>query len=66
LQKNGLFYVRTIDNFGLNASWQWTEHWTLTLGALRVTEHYASTNLNLDSNQVSITLSRKFNHLTFQ
>lgn len=64
--QNGQFYERNIDYFGLNAAWQWTEHWTLTLGISRVTEHYNSTALNLASNQVVATLSRKFNHISFQ
>jgi hypothetical protein len=57
---------RTVENFGLNASWQWTEHWTLTLAGSRVSERYQSLHLDLASNQIAATFSWKFNHLGFQ
>jgi hypothetical protein len=56
---------RKVENFGLNAAWQWTEHWTLTLAASRISERYQSFHLDLSSNQIAITLSRKFNHIDF-
>jgi hypothetical protein len=65
-QSRGPAVNRTVDYFGLNSSWQWTEHWTLTFAVSRVSEHFQSTNFNLTSNQAAITLSRQFNHFTFQ
>jgi hypothetical protein len=65
-QRQGASIDRTVDYFGLNASWQWTEHWTLTLGASRVTERYQSPHIDLASNQVAVTLSQRFNHIGFQ
>lgn len=65
-QQQGGSTDRTVNYFGLNTSWQWTEHWTLTLGASRVTERVQSPYLDLASNQIAITLSQKFNHINFQ
>jgi hypothetical protein len=57
---------RTVYYFGPSASWQWTEHCTVTLGASRLMERYQSSHIDLASNQVAVTLSRKFNHVSFQ
>jgi hypothetical protein len=57
---------RTVSYFALNSYWRWTEHWTLTFGASRVSEHYQSARYDLVSNQIAVTLSRRFNHLTFE
>jgi hypothetical protein len=65
-QGQGATIERTVNYLGLNAPWQWTEHWTVTLGASRVTERYRSPHLDLASNQVAVTLSRKFSHIRFQ
>jgi hypothetical protein len=57
---------RRVTYFALNSYWQWTEHWTVIFGASRVTERFQSNHVDLVSNQVQITLSRNFNHISFQ
>jgi hypothetical protein len=57
---------RHVDYFSLNASWLWTERWTLTLGASRITERIQALHIDLASNQIEATLSWKFNHIGFQ
>jgi hypothetical protein len=51
---------------GLNASWLWTEHLTLSMNASRVVEKIQPPNFNIASNELTITLSRQFNHITFR
>jgi hypothetical protein len=50
----------------LSAAWQWTEHWTLTMNASRVMDHYASTRFGIGSTGVSLELSRQFNWKSLQ
>jgi hypothetical protein len=50
----------------LNANWRWTEHWTATMGVSLVSERFHPAYPHLASNEVSITLSRQFNHIKFQ
>jgi hypothetical protein len=63
---------RTITFFAFHANWKWTEHLTLTLGVSRLAERTASPSsvinyfYNLASSEVSITLSKQFNRLSFQ
>jgi hypothetical protein len=57
---------RTPVRIACSASWRWTEHWTATLGAARVTERVRPPDADLASNEVTITLSRQFDHLKFQ
>jgi hypothetical protein len=64
--EGGQVVDRYVDYFGLNASWLWTEHWTLTLGASRITERIQALHIDLASNQIAATLSWKFNHVSFQ
>jgi hypothetical protein len=52
--------------FELSASWQWTEHWTASLTATRVMEHYVSPSIGIADSGVSINLSRQFNWKSFQ
>jgi hypothetical protein len=56
----------SVKYLGLSASWRWTEQLTLSIGASRVTEQVEPYNYNLASNELSITLSRQFNHIKFQ
>jgi hypothetical protein len=51
---------------GISASWRWTERWTATIGASYVTERYTPPSVNVSSSEVSITLSRQFDHIKFQ
>jgi hypothetical protein len=52
--------------FNLIANWRWTEHWTVSLGASRAAETVPSSHYNVASNEVTLTLSRTFNHIEFQ
>jgi hypothetical protein len=47
-------------DFGLSAAWLFTEKWTLTLRASRVTEKYTSPTINVGASGFSIQLSRHF------
>jgi len=49
----------------LNASWHWTELWVVTLTATRLSESYVGNPNLLASNEVILTLSRQFGHITF-
>jgi hypothetical protein len=52
---------------GVSASWRWTERWTTTIGASYVTEQYSPPRgSEVSSSEVSITLSRQFDHIKFQ
>jgi hypothetical protein len=55
----------TIKNLALSASWRWTEQLTLSMTASRVTERVQSPNYGLASSELTITLSRQFNHIKF-
>jgi hypothetical protein len=54
------------ENVSVSANWRWTEQLTLTLSASRVTERVRSPNYDLSANELTITLSRQFNHIEFQ
>ena len=62
----GQYADRNLNYLTLNATRQLTEHWTLDMAASRVTERYVSTGLGLTSNQITVTLTRKFNHISLQ
>jgi hypothetical protein len=51
---------------GLSANWGWTEHWTVTLSAARVSETVQLPHYTVASNEVTLSLSHRFNHLNFQ
>ncbi len=50
---------------GLAAYWRWTELWTVSLNASQIDEQFKSPNFKVASSEVSITLSRQFNHFVF-
>ena len=56
----------TVKYLGLSVSWLWTEHLTLTVNASRVEDKIQPPNYNLSSNELTITLSRQFNHIKFR
>ena len=56
----------SVQYLGLRSSWRWTEQLTLSLSASRVTEKIQSPNYNLSSKELTITLSRQFNHIKFR
>ena len=45
----------------LSAAWQWSEHWTVTMNASQVMEHYGTPNIAVASTGVSLQFSRQFN-----
>jgi len=65
-QLQGQVVIQTPKYLGITANWHWTEHWTVSLGASRVMERYSPPSVNVSSNEVSITLSRQFDHIKFQ
>jgi hypothetical protein len=54
------------ESLALSANWRWTELLTFTVSASRVTERVRSPNYDLSANELTITLSRQFNHIKFQ
>jgi hypothetical protein len=58
--------VRTPIDFNLSATYHLTEHWTATLSGTRVTERVQPGDENVASSEVSITLTRQFDHIKFQ
>jgi hypothetical protein len=65
-QLQGAVIVQTPKYLGISANWRWSEHWTVSLSASRIMERYQPPTINLSSNEVSITLSRQFDHIKFQ
>jgi hypothetical protein len=65
-QQLGQSYESTPKYVGISASWRWTERWTATIGASYVTDRYAPPGVNVSSTELSITLSRQFDHIKFQ
>ena len=49
-----------------SAAWLWTEHWTLTMNASYVTEHYGSPSTSLSDTSVSVEVSRQFDWKKFR
>jgi hypothetical protein len=64
-QLQGGILERTPRYLSLNANWRWTEFWTVTFGASRVVDLFQPQDTNVSSNEVSIKLSRQFNHMKF-
>jgi hypothetical protein len=56
----------TIRNLALTLGWRWTEQLTLSMSGSRVAEQIRSPNYNVASNELTITLSRQFDHIKFQ
>jgi hypothetical protein len=65
-QLQGAIIDRTPKYLAVSANWRCTEHWTATLNASRLTERFQPSNLSLASNEVAITLFRRFDHIKFQ
>jgi hypothetical protein len=65
-QLQGGIVNRSQKFISLSANWRWTEHWTATMGASLVSERFRQVDLGLSSNEITITLSRRFNHIKFQ
>jgi hypothetical protein len=65
-QLQGELIEQTPKYLGVTANWRWTERWTVIATASRIIERVQPPNINLASSEVSITLSRKFDHIKFQ
>jgi hypothetical protein len=50
----------TVTSLTLGATWQWTEHWTVSVGATSILEHYGSPSLKVDSSGVNVEVARHF------
>jgi hypothetical protein len=64
-QLQGGIITQTPKSINLSASWRWTEFWTVTFAASRVTELFQPPGLTVASTEVSIKISRQFNHIKF-
>jgi hypothetical protein len=64
-QLQGGLLTQTPKSISLSASWRWTEFWTVTFAGSRVTELFQPPGLTVASTEVSIKISRQFNHIKF-
>jgi hypothetical protein len=64
-QLQGGIITQTPKSINLSASWRWTEFWTATFAASRITELFQPPGLTVASTEVSIKISRQFNHIKF-
>ena len=64
-QLQGGIVTQTPKNISLSTSWRWTEFWTATLSAVRVEDRFQPPGNSIGSSEVSIKISRQFNHIKF-
>jgi hypothetical protein len=64
-QLQGGIITQTPKSISLSSNWRWTEFWTVTFAASRVTELFQPPGLTIASTEVSIKISRQFNHIKF-
>jgi hypothetical protein len=64
-QLQGGLFTQTPKSISLSTSWRWTEFWTVTFAAARVTELFQPPGFTVASTEVSIKISRQFNHIKF-
>jgi hypothetical protein len=64
-QLQGGIITQTPKSINLSASWRWTEFWTVTFAASRITELFQPPGFTVASTEVSIKISRQFNHIKF-
>lgn len=64
-QEQGPTVEQSYAGLGLSAAWLFTEKWTLTLGASRVTSKYAATT-ELAANGFTVQFSRSFDPIKWQ
>jgi hypothetical protein len=64
-QLQGGLFTQTPKSISLSASWRWTEFWMVTFAASRITELLQPPGISLASTEVSIKISRQFNHIKF-
>ena len=56
---------RNVRYASLSSAWRWTEQWTITTNLARVLEDLSAPHVNLASTEISIQISRQFNHMKF-
>jgi hypothetical protein len=64
-QLQGGIITQTPKNISLSTNWRWTEFWTVTLSAVRVEDRFQPPGNSIGSSEVSIKISRQFNHIKF-
>jgi hypothetical protein len=64
-QLQGGIITQMPKNISLSTNWRWTEFWTVTLGAVRVEDRFQPPGNSIGSSEVSIKISRQFNHIKF-
>jgi hypothetical protein len=64
-QLQGGIITQTPKNISLSTNWRWTEFWTVTLTASRVEDRFQPPGNSIGSSEVSIKISRQFNHIKF-
>jgi hypothetical protein len=64
-QPQGSIITQTPKNVSLSANWRWTEFWTVTLSAARIEDRFQPPGNSIGSSEVSIKISRQFNHMKF-
>jgi hypothetical protein len=64
-QLQGGLFTQTPKSVSLSANWRWTEFWTVTFAAAHLTELFQPQGISLASTEVSIKISRQFNHIKF-
>jgi len=64
-QPQGSIITQTPKNVSLSANWRWTEFWTVTLTAARIEDRFQPPGNSIGSSEVSIKISRQFNHMKF-
>ena len=62
-QTNGTTSNIDVGYYTLSANWQWTEQWVVALSVSHVAEKVQLPTYSAASNEVTITLSRHFNHI---
>ncbi len=64
--QDGLYSNRNVNSLTVNGTYQLTEQSTVDLALSRVDESFQASHSSLTSNQVTLTLTHKFNHLSLQ
>jgi hypothetical protein len=64
-QLQGGIITQTPKSISLSSSWRWTEFWTVTFAASRIMELFQPPGFTVASTEVSIKISRQFNHIKF-
>jgi hypothetical protein len=63
---NGLINGVRVTSLSFSATWQWTEHWTITTNVTRILERYGAPTIEVNASGVSVELARHFDWKQFQ